>query len=220
MGRQCCPNGHRHSYGGGAAAESSQAGPLPVSPAQGRGTIIPGLLAPTGITQGQQVGRAWTTRGRGWKGAPTEQECSKREKTAGEQGPQPVGIHGCLGGKRQAGGGGPGWAPLTFWPRCPGSFGSQEGPPGLTPGCSLLRALWLQTHWPTLGPGQEKRGAGRQRAALCSLHSCLAKKPGGHRPGRGWARRPVPSQESPYLRRAALSPSRTLENSDPACLQG
>lgn len=130
MGRQCCPNGHRHSYGGGAAAESNQAGPLPVSPARGLGKIIPGLLAPTGITQGQQVGRAWTTRGRGWKGAPMEQECSKREKTAGEQGPQPVCIHGCLGRKRQAGGGGPGCALLMFWPWCPGSFGSQEGPPG------------------------------------------------------------------------------------------
>lgn len=115
------------SYVGGAAAESSQAGPLPVSPARGLGTTIPGLLAPTSITQGQQVGRAWTTRGRGWKGAPTERECSRREDGR-EQSPQPVCVHGHLGGKRQAGGGGPGWAPLMFWPQCPGSSGSQEGP--------------------------------------------------------------------------------------------
>lgn len=83
------------SYGGGAAAESSQAGPLRVNPAWGLGTIIPVLPTPAGITQGQQVGKTWTTRGWGRKGAPTG-----RGKMAGERGPQPVCVHRCLGGKR------------------------------------------------------------------------------------------------------------------------
>lgn len=98
-----------------------------------------------------------------------------------------------------------------------GALGASRGLRDLMPGCYLFQALWLQTHRPAPGPGQKKRGAGGQRADLCSLHSRLGQKPGGHRPGRGWARRPVPPQEGPYLRRAA-SPSHALENGDSAFL--
>lgn len=167
------------SYVGGAAAESSQAGPLPVSPARGLGTTIPGLLAPTSITQGQQVGRAWTTRGRGWKGAPTERECSRREDGR-EQSPQPVFVHGRLGGKRQAGDGGPGWAPLMFWPQCPGSSGSQEGPHAWM---FFVPGSLASDPSANLRSRAGEAWSGGQKVALCSSHSCLAQKPGGQHQG-------------------------------------
>lgn len=68
----------------GAGPQLSQArqGPLPCEPSTGPGTIIPGLLAPTSITQGQ-VGRAWTTRagaGRSSHGAGVLQERRRQRK--------------------------------------------------------------------------------------------------------------------------------------------
>ena len=88
------------SYVGGAAAESSQAGPLPVSPARGLGTTIPGLLAPTSITQGtpsapspSQEGlicRDMKTSGRSSRAAHATEGCFPEEEN--QRGDRGLGV--------------------------------------------------------------------------------------------------------------------------------
>lgn len=81
------------SYGGGATAESSQAGPLPVNPAWGLGTIIPVLPALAGITRGSKwarhgppgagAGRGLPQGGGRWQGSGAHSPCVSTGAWAG-----------------------------------------------------------------------------------------------------------------------------------------
>lgn len=160
MGRQRCPNGHRHFLWGRGRSRVKPGRAAPCEPRVGPGHHHPGAPDTRRHHPGAASGQDMDHQGLGQEGG---------SHRAGEDGrgagPTARVCPQVPGREEVSWGGGPGWAPLMFWPRCPGSSGGQQGPPGshawmlFVPGSlaadpSASSRSWAEEAW---GWGTESR---------------------------------------------------------------